>query len=123
VTGKRVELAVAYADDEATSNTGKKYRAGMFVPALFTERSYTPKMVLWKPTLPDCEKRENPNRMIPGFETVTARPTFYRRAQSLDQRLRLPASGRVAAPAGVIVQIASAASIFSTSDSVTAKFS
>ena len=59
----------------------------------------------------------------PGVETVTARPTFYRRAQSLDQRLRLPASGRVAAPAGVIVQIASGASIFSTSDSVTAKFS
>ena len=24
----------------------------MFVPALFTERIYTPKMVLWKPTLP-----------------------------------------------------------------------
>jgi hypothetical protein len=36
----------------ALSNTGKKYRAGMFVPALFTERIYTPKMVLWKPTLP-----------------------------------------------------------------------
>ena len=177
---RMVELAVAYTDDEASAiEYRKKYWAGTFVPALFTERIYTPKMaeengkavgaevikeavcisadaedhiklvqhyidmgfdhLIFHSAGPDQrgfleayghevlprlrEARKIQIGRCPGFETVTARPTFYRRAQSLDQRLRLRASGRVAAPAGVIVQIASAASIFSTSDSVTAKFS
>jgi coenzyme F420-dependent glucose-6-phosphate dehydrogenase len=42
---RMVELAVAYTDDEASAiEYRKKYRAGTFVPALFTERIYTPKM-------------------------------------------------------------------------------
>ena len=42
----------------------------------------------WKRTAtrccPDCEMREDPNRTMPRFETVTARPRFYRRAQPVD---------------------------------------
>ena len=42
---RMVELAVAYTDDEASAiEYRKKYWAGPFVPALFTERIYTRKM-------------------------------------------------------------------------------
>jgi coenzyme F420-dependent glucose-6-phosphate dehydrogenase len=40
-----VELAVAYTDDEEKAIECKRaYWAGTFIPALFTERIYTPKM-------------------------------------------------------------------------------
>lgn len=42
---RMVELAVAYTDDEASAiEYRRKYWAGTFVPALFTERIYSPKM-------------------------------------------------------------------------------
>lgn len=42
---RMVELAVAYTDDEEKAiECRKKYWAGVFVPALFTERIYTPNM-------------------------------------------------------------------------------
>jgi len=42
---RMVELGVAYTDDEASAiEYRRKYWAGTFVPALFTERIYTPKM-------------------------------------------------------------------------------
>jgi coenzyme F420-dependent glucose-6-phosphate dehydrogenase len=42
---RMIELAVAYTDDEAKAiECRKAYWAGVFVPALFTERIYTPKM-------------------------------------------------------------------------------
>jgi coenzyme F420-dependent glucose-6-phosphate dehydrogenase len=40
-----IELAVAYTDDEeAAIEARKAYWAGTFVPAMFTERIYTPEM-------------------------------------------------------------------------------
>ena len=42
---RMIELAVAYTDDEeAAIRCRKEYWAGTFVPALFTERIYTPQM-------------------------------------------------------------------------------
>ena len=42
---RMIELGVAYTDDEAKAiEYRKNYWAGTFVPALFTERIYTPKM-------------------------------------------------------------------------------
>jgi coenzyme F420-dependent glucose-6-phosphate dehydrogenase len=42
---RMIELGVAYTDDEEKAiEYRKKYWAGTFVPALFTERIYTPKM-------------------------------------------------------------------------------
>jgi coenzyme F420-dependent glucose-6-phosphate dehydrogenase len=42
---RMIELAVAYTDDEAAAvRSRKEYWAGTFIPALFTERIYTPQM-------------------------------------------------------------------------------
>jgi coenzyme F420-dependent glucose-6-phosphate dehydrogenase len=42
---RMIELAVDYTDDEAKAIEHRKaYWAGVFIPALFTERIYTPKM-------------------------------------------------------------------------------
>jgi coenzyme F420-dependent glucose-6-phosphate dehydrogenase len=42
---RMIEIGVAYTDDEdGAIECRKKYWAGTFVPALFTERIYTPKM-------------------------------------------------------------------------------
>jgi len=42
---RMVELAVAYTDDERKAiECRKEYWAGTFIPALFTERIYTPQM-------------------------------------------------------------------------------
>jgi coenzyme F420-dependent glucose-6-phosphate dehydrogenase len=42
---RMIEIGVAYTDDEEKAiECRKKYWAGTFVPALFTERIYTPKM-------------------------------------------------------------------------------
>ncbi|HEU4341216.1 MAG TPA: TIGR03557 family F420-dependent LLM class oxidoreductase, partial [Candidatus Binatia bacterium] len=42
---RMIELAVDYTDDEAKAiECRKAYWAGVFIPALFTERIYTPKM-------------------------------------------------------------------------------
>jgi coenzyme F420-dependent glucose-6-phosphate dehydrogenase len=42
---RMIEIGVAYTDDEEKAiEYRKKYWAGTFVPALFTERIYTPKM-------------------------------------------------------------------------------
>ena len=44
-TPRMIEIGVAYTDDEdGAIECRKKYWAGTFVPALFTERIYTPKM-------------------------------------------------------------------------------
>jgi coenzyme F420-dependent glucose-6-phosphate dehydrogenase len=44
-TPRMIEISVAYTDDEdGAIECRKKYWAGTFVPALFTERIYTPKM-------------------------------------------------------------------------------
>ena len=44
-TPRMVEIGVAYTDDEDSAiECRKKYWAGTFVPALFTERIYTPEM-------------------------------------------------------------------------------
>ncbi len=42
---RMIELAVAFTDDvESAVRARKEYWAGTFVPALFTERIYTPEM-------------------------------------------------------------------------------
>jgi coenzyme F420-dependent glucose-6-phosphate dehydrogenase len=42
---RMIEIGVAYTDNEdGAIECRKKYWAGTFVPALFTERIYTPKM-------------------------------------------------------------------------------